>query len=420
MTTHLADQTAKPTTTTPKHVTDLMNIEGLLTPGEIEVRDRIAAFVDRRIRPNIAEWYDNAVLPRELLPEMAAEGLFGMHIEGYECGGRTATEYGIAMQELEAGDSGLRTVVSVQGSLAMTAIAKHGSEEQKQTWLPGMAKGEIIGCFGLTEPTAGSDPASMGTRATWENGEWVLNGEKRWIGLANIADVAIIWAKVSDEDARAAGVLAGPGSDNGEKVRGFIVPTGADGFRAEAITQKLSMRASIQCEIHMENVRLDGDAILPKNPGLKGPFMCLNEARFGIAWGALGAARDSIEAAIEYSSTRMQFDRPLSSFQLTQKKLADMTVELNKGQLLALQLGRAHDAGTLENHQISVGKLANCRTAIEICREARTILGGNGISLDYSPLRHANNLESVRTYEGTDEVHTLIIGQKLTGESAFR
>ena len=420
MTTHLTDQINQPARTTPKHVTDLMNIEGLLTPGEIEVRDRIAAFVDRRIRPNIAEWYDTAVLPRELLPEMAAEGLFGMHIEGYGCGGRTATEYGIAMQELEAGDSGLRTVVSVQGSLAMTAIAKHGSEEQKQTWLPGMAKGEIIGCFGLTEPTAGSDPASMGTRATWENGEWVLNGEKRWIGLANIADVAIIWAKVSDEDARAAGVLAGPGSDNGEKVRGFIVPTGTDGFHAEAITQKLSMRASIQCEIHMDNVRLDGDAILPKNPGLKGPFMCLNEARFGIAWGALGAARDSIEAAIEYSSTRMQFDRPLSSFQLTQKKLADMTVELNKGQLLALQLGRAHDSGTLENHQISVGKLANCRTAIEICREARTILGGNGISLDYSPLRHANNLESVRTYEGTDEVHTLIIGQKLTGESAFR
>lgn len=420
MTTHLADQIASPTTTTPKHITDLMNIEGLLTPGEIEIRDRIAAFVDRRIRPNIAEWYDTAVLPRELLPEMAAEGLFGMHIQGYGCGGRTATEYGIAMQELEAGDSGLRTVVSVQGSLAMTAIAKHGSEEQKQTWLPGMAKGEIIGCFGLTEPTAGSDPASMGTRATWENGEWVLNGEKRWIGLANIADVAIIWAKVSDEDARAAGVLAGPGSDNGEKVRGFIVPTSTDGFHAEAITQKLSMRASIQCEIHMANVRLEGDAILPKNPGLKGPFMCLNEARFGIAWGALGAARDSIEAAIEYSNTRMQFDRPLSSFQLTQKKLADMTVELNKGQLLALQLGRAHDAGTLENHQISVGKLANCRTAIEICREARTILGGNGISLDYSPLRHANNLESVRTYEGTDEVHTLIIGQKLTGESAFR
>ena len=411
-------QTTKPAA--PRHVTDLMNIEGMLSTEEIEVRDKIAAFVDRRIRPNIAEWYENAVLPRDLLPEMAAEGLFGMHISGYGCGGRTATEYGIAMQELEAGDSGLRTVVSVQGSLAMTAIAKHGSEEQKQQWLPSMAKGEIIGCFGLTEPTAGSDPGSMGTRASWRNGEWVLNGEKRWIGLANIAGVAIIWAKVTDEDARAAGVLEGEGSEAGEKVRGFIVPTDTDGFRAEAIAQKLSMRASIQCEIHMDDVHLPGDAILPKNAGLKGPFMCLNEARYGIAWGALGAARDSIEAALEYSATRMQFGRPLSGFQLTQKKLADMTIELNRGQLLALQLGRAHDAGTLENHQISIGKLSNCRTAIEICREARTILGGNGISLDYSPLRHASNLESVRTYEGTDEVHTLIIGQKLTGESAFR
>ncbi|NLZ57155.1 MAG: acyl-CoA dehydrogenase [Corynebacterium sp.] len=404
----------------PKHITDLMNIEGLLSDEENNVRDQVAEFVDSRIRPNIAEWYDNAVLPRDLLPDMAAEGLFGMHIEGYGCGGRSATEYGIAMQELEAGDSGLRTVVSVQGSLAMTAIAKHGSEEQKQQWLPGMAKGEIIGCFGLTEPTAGSDPGSMATRATWNNGEWVLTGEKRWIGLANIAGVAIIWAKVSDEDARAAGALEDEGSDAGEKVRGFIVPTDTEGFHAEAITQKMSMRASIQCDIRMDNVRLAADAILPNNAGLRGPFMCLNEARYGIAWGALGAARDSIEAALEYSATRMQFGRPLSSFQLTQKKLTDMTIELNKGQLLALQLGRAHDAGTLENHQISVGKLSNCRTAIEICREARTILGGNGISLDYSPLRHASNLESVRTYEGTDEVHTLIIGQKLTGESAFR
>ena len=404
----------------PKHITDLMNIEGLLSDEENNVRDQVAEFVDSRIRPNIAEWYDNAVLPRDLLPDMAAEGLFGMHIEGYGCGGRSATEYGIAMQELEAGDSGLRTVVSVQGSLAMTAIAKHGSEEQKQQWLPGMAKGEIIGCFGLTEPTAGSDPGSMATRATWNNGEWVLTGEKRWIGLANIAGVAIIWAKVSDEDARAAGALEDEGSDAGEKVRGFIVPTDTEGFHAEAITQKMSMRASIQCDIRMDNVRLAADAILPNNAGLRGPFMCLNEARYGIAWGALGAARDSIEAALEYSATRMQFGRPLSSFQLTQKKLTDMTIELNKGQLLALQLGRAHDAGTLENHQISVGKLSNCRTAIEICREARTILGGNGISLDYSPLRHASNLESVRTYVGTDEVHTLIIGQKLTGESAFR
>lgn len=403
-----------------KHITDLLNIEDQLSTAEIEIRDRIADFVDRRVRPNIADWYENAVLPQELIPELAEQGLFGMHIEGYGCGGRSATEYGIAMQELEAGDSGLRTVVSVQGALAMTAIAKNGSEEQKRKWLPGMATGEIIGCFGLTEPTAGSDPASMATRAVWDQGEWVLTGAKRWIGLANIAQVAIIWAKVSDADARAAGVLGDTGSGRGEQIRGFIVPTDTEGFRAEVITQKLSMRASVQCEIHLNGARLDAASILPENAGLKGPFSCLNEARFGITWGVLGAARDSIEVAIDYADTRMQFERPLSSFQLTQKKLTDMTVELNRGQLLALHLGRAHDAGTLENHQISVGKLSNCRSAIEICREARTILGGNGITLDHSPLRHANNLESVRTYEGTDEVHTLIIGQQLTGESAFR
>lgn len=395
----------------PKHPTDLLNIESQLTTPELQVRDRVADFVDRRVRPNIADWYENAVLPRELLPEMAELGLFGMHLQGYGCAGRSATEYGVAMQEMEAGDSGLRTVVSVQGSLAMSAIYKNGSEEQKQKWLPSMAAGETIGCFALTEPTAGSDPSSMTTVARKDGDEWVLNGEKRWIGLATIAQVAIVWAKAPTEDAN---------GDLVEKVRGFIVPTDTAGFEATAIESKLSMRASLQCDIRMEEVRLPADAILPENPGLRGPFSCLAEARYGIAWGAMGAARDALEDALRYSQQRMQFNRPLASYQLTQKKLTDMALELNKGQLIALQLGRAKDSGTLENHMISVGKLNNCRAAIEICREARTILGGNGITTEYSPLRHANNLESVRTYEGTDEVHTLILGQALTGEAAFR
>lgn len=391
--------------------TDLLGIESLLTDEEKATRDRVAALVNEHIRPHIAQWYEDAVLPESIFPVLAEAGLFGMHLDGYGCAGRSAVEYGLAMQELEAGDSGLRTVVSVQGSLAMSAIYKHGSEEQKQEWLPSMAAGDVIGCFGLTEPTAGSDPAGMATVARYHSSEWVLDGAKRWIGLASVATVAIIWAKVAEEDAAAAGVEPG--------VRGFIVPTSTPGFTATPITNKLSMRASIQCDIELEGVTLPADALLPKHPGLKGPFMCLNEARFGISFGALGAARDSLEAALAYAKERTQFDRSLASFQLTQKKLVDMAVELNKGQLLALQLGRAKDAGTLEPYQISVGKLANCRTAIEICREARTILGGNGITTDYSPLRHAANLESVRTYEGTDEIHTLILGRVLTGEQAF-
>lgn len=394
---------------------DLVDIESQFTEAEIAVRDRVAEFVGRRIRPNIAEWFDEAVLPTELFPEMAELGLFGMHLEGYGCAGKSAVEYGLAMQELEAGDSGLRTVASVQGSLAMSAIHKHGSDEQKRTWLPRMAAGEAIGCFGLTEPTAGSDPSSMVTTAHRDGGEWVLSGRKRWIGLASIADVAIIWARVSEEDSG----TSGHGSD-GHVVRGFVVPTGTPGFHAVPITRKLSMRASLQCTIDLDDVRLPEDAILPEHPGLRGPFSCLTEARYGIIWGAMGAARDSLEAALAYSQERMQFDRPLSSYQLTQKKLVDMALEVNKGQLLALRIGRAKDEGTLENHMVSVGKLNNARSAIEVCREARTILGGNGITGDYSPLRHANNLESVRTYEGTDEVHTLILGQKLTGQSAFR
>ena len=392
-------------------MTDLLGIDALLSEEEKATRDRVAALVDEHIRPHVGQWYEDAVLPESIFPVLAQAGLFGMHLEGYGCAGRSAVEYGLAMQELEAGDSGIRTVVSVQGSLAMSAIYKHGSEEQKQEWLPKMATGEVIGCFGLTEPTAGSDPASMVTVARYRSGEWVLDGAKRWIGLASVAGVAIIWAKVSEEDAAAAGAEAG--------VRGFIVPTSTPGFRATPITRKLSMRASIQCDIELEGATLPADALLPKHPGLKGPFMCLNEARFGISFGALGAARDSLEVALEYAKERKQFDRSLASFQLTQQKLVDMAVELNKGQLLALNLGRAKDAGTLEPHQISVGKLANCRTAIDICRQARTILGGNGITADYSPLRHAANLESVRTYEGTDEIHTLILGRVLTREQAF-
>lgn len=392
-------------------MTDLLGIDALLSEEEKATRDRVAALVDEHIRPHVAQWYEDAVLPESIFPVLAEAGLFGMHLEGYGCAGRTAVEYGLAMQELEAGDSGIRTVVSVQGSLAMSAIYKHGSEEQKQQWLPKMAAGDVIGCFGLTEPTAGSDPAGMATVACYRSGEWVLDGAKRWIGLASVAGVAIIWAKVSEEDASAAGVEAG--------VRGFIVPTFAPGFKATPITRKLSMRASIQCDISLDGVTVPGDALLPKHPGLKGPFMCLNEARFGISFGALGAARDSLEVALKYAKERKQFDRSLASFQLTQQKLVDMAVELNKGQLLALNLGRAKDAGTLEPYQISVGKLANCRTAIEICRQARTVLGGNGVTADYSPLRHAANLESVRTYEGTDEIHTLILGRVLTGEQAF-
>ena len=387
--------------------TDLLDVEADLSAEELETRDTVREFVDRRIRPNIAGWFADAVFPQEIVPEMAQLGLLGMHIQGYGCAGKSAVQYGIAMQELEAGDSGLRTFVSVQGSLAMSAIAKHGSEEQKQRWLPGMAAGEIIGCFGLTEPTAGSDPSTMATTAVREGGEWVLNGAKRWIGLASIAHVAVIWAKAVDESGQ-------------ERVRGFLVPTDTPGFTATPIEPKLSMRASIQCDIALEDVRLPADAILPDNPGLRGPFSCLNEARYGIVWGALGAARDSFDAALAYSQQRIQFDKPLAAYQLSQAKLVNMALEIQKGQLLAMRIGRLKDEGRLENHMISVGKLNNCRIAIEVCREARTMLGGNGVTLEHSPLRHANNLESVRTYEGTDEVHTLILGQQLTGHSAFR
>ncbi|KHE73502.1 acyl-CoA dehydrogenase [Kocuria marina] len=384
------------------NVMDLVGFDSLLNEEEIALRSTVREFVDATIRPNIAEWYEKAVFPLEIVPEMAKLGLLGMHLKGYGCAGRSAVEYGLAGAELEAGDSGLRTFVSVQGSLAMSAIYKWGSEEQKQEWLPRMAAGEAIGCFGLTEPTAGSDPGSMKTFARRDGEDWVISGAKRWIGLATVAKVAVIWAQTD------------------EGIRGFVVPTDTPGFKATPIQPKLSMRASIQCEIELTDVRLPASALLPEAKGLRGPFSCLNEARYGIIWGAMGAARDSFEVALKYSQERMQFDRPLAGYQLTQQKFADMALEIDKGFLLALQIGRLKDAGTLQHHQISVGKLNNCREAIKIAREARTILGGNGITLDYSPLRHANNLESVRTYEGTDEVHALILGQQLTGEAAFR
>jgi glutaryl-CoA dehydrogenase len=380
---------------------DFLDLDSLLSEQEIAVRDRIRGFVRDRIRPNIKGWYETAYFPREITTEMGALGLLGMQLHGYGCAGRSAVEYGLAAMELEAGDSGLRTFVSVQGSLAMSAIYKFGSDEHKQTWLPGLAAGELIGCFGLTEPTAGSDPASMVTRAVRDGGDWVLNGAKRWIGLASIADVAVIWAKTD------------------EGIQGFVVPTQAPGFTATPIEPKLGMRASIQCDITLADVRLPADALLPGVRGLKGPFACLNEARYGIMWGAMGAARDSYEVALAYAGERRQFGQPIASFQLTQAKLVDMTLEITKGVLVALQTGRLKDAGRLRPEQISLGKLNNVREAIAICREARTILGGNGITLDYSPLRHANNLESVRTYEGTDEIHTLIIGRAITGIPAF-
>jgi glutaryl-CoA dehydrogenase len=381
---------------------DILGIDALLTAEERRMRDEVRAFVDERIRPVIADWFDRAVFPREIVPELGELGVLGMHLPGYGCRGASAVEYGLAAMELEAGDSGLRTFVSVQGSLAMSSIHRWGSEEQKQEWLPRMARGEAIGSFGLTEPGAGSDPASMTTFARRDGDDWVLRGTKRWIGLAAIADVTVVWAQ----------------TDGG--VRGFLVPTDSPGFEAVVLEPKLSMRASIQTELSFDDIRLPSSAMLPEARGLRGPFSALSEARYGIVWGVMGAARDSFEAALRHALRREQFGRPIAGFQLTQRKLADMAVEIQKGTLLALQLGRAKDAGTLTPEQISLGKLSNTREAIEIAREARTILGGEGVLIQNSPIRHAANLETVRTYEGTDEVHTLVLGQHLTGIPAFR
>jgi glutaryl-CoA dehydrogenase len=381
--------------------TDYLGLDALLSAEELAWRDTVRSFVRDRIKPNIKDWYENAVFTAEIVPEMGRLGLLGAHLSGYGCPGRSAVEYGLAALELEAGDSGLRTFVSVQGSLAMSAIYKFGTEAQKQRWLPPMAAGELIGCFGLTEPEAGSDPASMTTTARRDGDGWVINGAKRWIGLASIADIAVIWARTEDG------------------IRGFLVPTGTAGFTATPIEPKLAMRASIQCDIDLADVRVPADAILPGAKGLRGPFACLNEARYGIIWGAMGAARDAYEAALAYALDRRQFGKPIASFQLTQEKLVDMVLEIGKGLLVALHIGRMKDAGTLVPEQLSFGKLNNVRTAIAIARQARSILGGNGVALEYSPMRHASNLEGVRTYEGTDEVHILIMGRAITGIPAF-
>jgi glutaryl-CoA dehydrogenase len=380
---------------------DYLGLDALLSEDELAWRDTVRAFVRDRIRPSIRDWYENAVFPAGIATEMGSLGLLGTHLSGYGCAGRSAVEYGLAALELEAGDSGLRTFVSVQGSLAMSAIHKFGTDAQKERWLPGMAAGELIGCFGLTEPEAGSDPAGLTTTARPDGGGWIIDGAKRWIGLASIADIAVIWARTEDG------------------IRGFLVPAGIPGFTATPIEPKLAMRASIQCDITLTGVRVPADAILPRAEGLRGPFACLNEARYGIIWGAMGAARDAYEVALDYALNRRQFGKPIASFQLTQEKLVDMVLEIGKGLLVALHIGRMKDAGTLVPEQISFGKLNNVRTALTIARQARTILGGNGVALEYSPMRHANNLEGVRTYEGTDEIHTLIMGRAITGIPAF-
>ncbi|GGI93739.1 acyl-CoA dehydrogenase family protein [Streptomyces brasiliensis] len=381
---------------------DLLDLSSALSDEEREIQTTVAKFLADRVRPHIGEWFENAHFARELAPELGKLGLLGMHLEGYGCAGTNAVSYGLACLELEAADSGFRSFVSVQGSLSMYSIWKWGSEEQKQEWLPRLAAGEAIGCFGLTEPDFGSDPAGMRTRAVRDGGDWVINGSKMWITNGGIADVATVWAQTEDG------------------VRGFLVPRGTPGFTTQNIKQKMSLRASITSELYFDNVRLPESARLPHAQGLRGPLSCLNEARFGILFGAVGAGRDCLQTALEYADSRVQFDKPISAFQLTQKKLADMSVTLGSAALLALHLGRLKDQGRIRPEQISVGKLNNVREALAIARECRTVLGANGISLEYSPLRHANNLESVLTYEGTSEIHTLVVGQALTGQAAYR
>ncbi|MEV0809890.1 acyl-CoA dehydrogenase family protein [Micromonospora sp. NPDC050200] len=381
---------------------DLLDIDASLGEEERQIRAVVRQLVDDRVRPHVAGWYEEGHVPaRELAREFGKLGLLGMHLTGYGCAGASAVAYGLACLELEAGDSGIRSLVSVQGSLAMYAVWRYGSEEQKQRWLPSMAAGEAIGCFGLTEPDHGSDPASMTTRARRDGDDWVLNGAKMWITNAPIAEVGVIWARTD------------------EGVRGFLVPMDTRGVGTQEIRRKMSLRASLTGEIALDDVRLPADAQLPGAIGLKAPLSCLTEARHGIVWGALGAARDCLATAVDYATTRTQFGRPLAGFQLTQAKLADMAVEWNKGYLLALHLGRLADAGKLRPEQVSVGKLNNVREALAIARQCRTILGANGVSGEYPVMRHANNLESVLTYEGTSEIHQLVIGQKLTGVSAF-
>ncbi len=382
---------------------DLFGIDGLLDDEERAMRDTVRRFCDDQIRPHIARWYEEADLPaRELAKELGSLGLMGMHLEGYGCAGTSATAYGLACLELEAADSGVRSLVSVQGSLAMFAIRRYGSDEQKEHWLPQLAAGTAIGCFGLTESDFGSDPGGMRTRARRDGADWVLNGTKMWITNGSIADVAVVWAQTDDG------------------IRGFVVPTDTAGFSAPEIKRKMSLRASVTSELILDDVRVPEAAMLPEARGLSGPLSCLSEARFGIVFGALGAARDCLEVTIDYAKSRQLFGKSLAAYQLTQQKLADMTLELGKGMLLALHLGRIKDGAGIRNEQVSLGKLNSVRESIAIARECRTILAANGITLEYPVMRHANNLESVLTYEGTSEVHQLVIGQALTGESAFR
>jgi glutaryl-CoA dehydrogenase len=390
---------AAPAKTRPE---DYLAIDRLLSDEERDIRDTVRAFVRDKVTPNVGDWFEAATIPRELATELGALNVLGMHLEGYGCAGASATAYGLACLELEAGDSGVRSLVSVQGSLAMYAIWRWGSEEQKQEWLPRMAGGEAIGCFGLTEPDAGSDPGSMRTRARRDGDDWILHGQKMWITNGGIADVAVVWAQTD------------------EGVRGFLVPAGTPGFTTQEIHRKLSLRASITSELLLDDVRLPDSARLPEATSLRGPLSCLNEARYGIVWGAAGAARACFEAALSYAKERTQFGRPIGSFQIQQQKLALMALEVNRATLLALHLGRMKDEGTLRPEHVSMGKLGNVNAALEVARSARQVLGANGITLEYPVIRHMNNLESVVTYEGTADIHALVIGEALTGLNAFR
>ncbi|MFD9786837.1 acyl-CoA dehydrogenase family protein [[Kitasatospora] papulosa] len=400
---------SEPSKAPPFDPGDPLGIDDLLDPEDQAIRDTVRTWAADRVLPHIAEWYENGELPgiRELARELGSLGALGMSLKGYGCAGASAVQYGLACLELEAADSGIRSLVSVQGSLAMYAIHRFGSEEQKERWLPGMAAGETIGCFGLTEPDHGSDPAGMRTRAERDGTDWVLTGRKMWITNGSVAGVAVVWAQTDEEG-------------GGSGIRGFVVPTDSPGFSAPEIRHKWSLRASVTSELVLDGVRLPADAVLPGATGLRGPLSCLSHARYGIVWGAMGAARASFEAALDYAKSREQFGRPIGGFQLTQAKLADMALELHKGILLAHHLGRRMDAGRIRPEQVSFGKLNNVREAIEICRTSRTILGANGVSLEYPVMRHATNLESVLTYEGTVEMHQLVLGKALTGLDAFR